>query len=86
MPAPLSLDTDPEIEARLIEAWRSMTPAEKAVRVAGLSHAARTMAYAGIRARFPDAPPHEQALRLAVVLLGPELAAQAYPDTATLDR
>lgn len=86
MPAPLTLDTDPGVEARLVEAWRTMTPAEKAQRVSGLSGAVWTMARAGIRARFPDASPREQFLRMAVILLGSELAARVYPDVATLDR
>jgi hypothetical protein len=43
------------------------------------------LAMAGIRQRHPDASPHEQRLRLALITLGPELARAAFPDAATLD-
>jgi hypothetical protein len=39
-PVPLSLDTPPDIEHRQIEAWRRMSPAEKAAIVSGLTRAA----------------------------------------------
>ena len=81
-PTPLSLDTPPDVERRQIEAWRSMSPAEKAATVTGLTRAAYAMTQAGVRARFPDASPRERFLRMAVIVLGPELACKAYPDAA----
>jgi hypothetical protein len=80
MAPPLSLDTSPEVEHRQIERWRDMSPAEKAALVTGLTRAAYEMALAGVRHRHPDASPHEQFLRLAVITLGPDLAARAYPE------
>lgn len=65
MRAPLSLDTSPEIEERLIEAWRRMTSEEKAAAVTGLTRAALQMAMAGIRDRYPNDPPELQRQRLA---------------------
>lgn len=81
-----SSDTSPEIERRQIEHWRAMTPAEKAAIVSGLTRASFEMARAGVRHRHPDASPREQFLRLAIVTLGPELAARAYPDVCELAR
>ena len=84
MPAPLSLDTSPDVERMQIDAQRRMTPAEKAALISGLTRAAHRMAAAGVRQRHPDASPREQFLRLAVVILGPALARQAYPDVDAL--
>jgi len=79
---PLTLDTSSEIERRQIDAWREMSPAEKAAMVTGLTRAAFAMTAAGVRQRYPDASPREQFLRVAVIVLGPELACKAYPDAA----
>jgi hypothetical protein len=82
MDAPLALDTSPDVERRQIEAWRRMTPAEKAALVTGLTQAAHALAWAGVRHRHPTASPREQFLRLAIVTLGSDLASAAYPDAA----
>jgi len=79
---PLSLDTSPEIECRQFDAWRRMSPAEKAAMVTGLTRAAFAMTAAGVRQRHPAASPRAQFLRVAVIVLGPELARLAYPDAA----
>ena len=62
-----------------------MTPAEKAAIVSGLTEAAYELARAGVRQRYPDASPREQFLRLAIVTLGLDLAAKAYPDIVALN-
>jgi hypothetical protein len=80
--APPSLDTSPEIDRRQIEAWRQMSAAEKAATVTGLTRAACALTEAGVRARYPDASPRERFLRMAIIVLGPELACKAYPDAA----
>lgn len=82
---PLADDTPLEIEARQIEGWRRMSPAEKAELVASLSRGVRELATAGIRARYPGASPREQFLRLAILTLGAELARRAYPEIDRLD-
>jgi hypothetical protein len=79
---PLSLDTSPDIERRQVEAWRQMSAADKAAMVTGLTRAAFAMTAAGVRQRHPDASPREHFLRVAVIVLGPELARLAYPDAA----
>ena len=80
--APLSLDTSPDFERRQIDAWRRMSAADKAATVTGLTRAAVAMTAAGVRQRYPSASPREQFLRVAVIVLGPELARLAYPDAA----
>jgi hypothetical protein len=84
-PVPLSLDTPPDIEHRQIEAWRRMSPAEKAAIVSGLTRAAYDLARAGVRARHPEAAPREHFLRLAIVTLGRDLARRAYPEIDAMD-
>ena len=79
----LALDTPQDVEERQIERWRTMSAADKAAIVSGLTRAAYALAMAGIRLRHPEASPREQFLRLALVTLGHDLARQAYPD---LDR
>jgi hypothetical protein len=83
-PAPLSLDTSPDIEDRQVESWRRMSAADKAATVTGLTQAACAMTWAGARYRHPGASPRELFLRVALIVLGPELACLAYPDAAGL--
>jgi hypothetical protein len=85
LPRPESVDTTADVEARQIEAWRRMTPAEKAALITGLTQAVYELARAGIRHRYPHASPREQFLRLAIVSLGPDLARKAYPEIAEMD-
>jgi hypothetical protein len=85
MAAPLSLDTSPDAQRLQIEAWRRMSPSEKAAVVTGLTRAVHRLAVAGVRQRYPHASPREQFLRLAIVLHGPELARSAYPEIDGLD-
>jgi hypothetical protein len=80
--ASLNLDTSPDIERRLVESWRQMSAAQKAAMVTGLTRAAYAMTSAGVRQRHPDASPREHFLRVAVIMLGPDLARLAYPDAA----
>jgi hypothetical protein len=62
-----------------------MSPAQKAAMVTGLTQAAFTLMWAGIRVRHPGASPREHFLRAAVIVLGPELTRAAYPDAAALE-
>jgi hypothetical protein len=82
MRTPLAADTPLDIEARQIDAWRRMSPAEKAAIVAASSRAAREMMLAGIRHRHPEADDREVLLRAAIIQFGPDLALAAYPDAA----
>jgi hypothetical protein len=78
-------DTSVAAEARQIEIWRSLSTVEIAQIVAGASRAIRTLALAGLRARFPAASEHELTVRLAVVTIGRELAQKVYPEVSTLE-
>jgi hypothetical protein len=78
---PISTDTSPEIERLQIEAWRQMSPAEKAALVSGLTRAAYDLALAGVRSRYPNASPRVQFLQLAIVTLGRDLARLADTET-----
>lgn len=78
----LSADTAADVERRQVEGWRRMSPAEKAAVVTGLTRAAFEMTSAGVRHRHPRASPREVFLRVAAVVLGPELARRAYPDAS----
>jgi len=76
----LANDTDVDIERRQVQAWRDMTPAQKADLITSLSRASRDLALAGVRDRYPSATPREHFLRLAILTLGSDLARQAYPE------
>jgi hypothetical protein len=84
-PVSLNLDTSPEIERLQIERWRQMSPAQKAAIVSGLTQAVCDLALAGIRIRHPDSSPRERFLRMAVIILGSDLARRVYPEIAATD-
>lgn len=62
-----------------------MSSEEKAAVISGLTKAVYEIAFAGVRHRHPQATPHEQFLRLAIVTLGWDLARKAYPDIDVMD-
>ena len=80
----LSRDSSPDVERMQIDLWRRMSALDKARAVDGLSRATQELALAGIRLRHPHASEQECRLRLAVLKLGPQLAARVYPEVAAL--
>jgi hypothetical protein len=82
---PLAADTDADVEQRQIEAFRSMTPAQKLQLTLQMSATVRQLAAAGVRQRYPRASAREQFLRLAQVTLGDDLARKVYPELESLD-
>lgn len=74
----LFTDTDPQTEAVWLDLLRQASPARKLAMVGELNAAVRTLALAGLRQRFPDANTAELQRRLADLLLGPDLAREAY--------
>lgn len=62
-----------------------MTAERKLAASLQMSRTVRDLALAGVRSRFPNASPREQTLRLAVVVLGAELALAAYPEVSSLE-
>jgi hypothetical protein len=76
--SPLFPDTRPEAEAVLLELLRQAPPWRKLHMVGQMNQTMRTLALSGLRQRNPQATAQELRRRLADMLLGPELAAQAY--------
>jgi hypothetical protein len=58
-------DTDPEIERRMIEGMRKMTPADKLQGIMALNALLETMTLALLRKQYPDATDEEYRMRLA---------------------
>ena len=83
---PLAEDTPLEIERLQIQIWRTMTPDRKAQIVAAMCAGVQEAAAEGIRRRHPEAGSREQFLRLAILRLGSDLAAEAFPDARGLSR
>ena len=81
----LARDTTFEAERIQVDAWRTMTPADKAALVGRATRAALDLALAGIKHRHPAASPRECFLRLATLTLGRTLACSVYPDASELD-
>lgn len=79
------MDSSRDAERQLVEQWRSMTAERKLSAALEMSQTVRDLAIAGVRARHPEAAPNELRLRLAIVMLGHELALAAYPEIASLD-
>ena len=82
--AVLSADTSVAVERLQIDAWRRMSPLDKARTVDALTRTAEALALAGIRRRHPGASERECFLRLATLKLGRETATRLYPDAAEL--
>ncbi|MBI2892314.1 MAG: hypothetical protein HYY06_02095 [Deltaproteobacteria bacterium] len=72
------MDTRPEVEQMLLEAYRGMSPSQKLRRVHELTRAARQLALARLREEHPQAGPRELALRLAALRFDPETMVRAF--------
>jgi hypothetical protein len=77
--AVLSDDTTADAERHQVGIWRSLSSVERARLIAGASRAARTLAFAGLRERYPQASDDELVARFAVMTLGASLARRVYP-------
>ena len=71
-------DTTPEVELVLIGLLRDASVARRLEMLDQMNRAAHELALMGLRARRPDATDAQLRRHLADLLLGPELAAQAY--------
>jgi hypothetical protein len=80
----LSRDTSADVERLQIEAWRRMSPLEKAGIMSQATNDALTLALSGIRQRHPGASARECFIRLAALQLGPTLVRQVYPDASQI--
>jgi len=75
---PYYSDTNPKMEELQIRLLRETPPWRKMQMLAGLNAAARKLALAGLRRRFPQSGEAELRRRLAGLLLGEELASKVY--------
>ena len=76
---PMALDTPPEIEERILEGYRRMTPREKFERILELNRSVEEMAAARIRKQYgPDLPERELRLRLAALRLDRETMIEVF--------
>lgn len=72
-------DTPPDIEERMLEGLRRMSPAEKFKRIVELNRAVETMAAARIRSQYgPDLTQRELRLRLASLRLPRETMIEVF--------
>jgi hypothetical protein len=71
-------DTHPAIEARAIEGYRKMSPAEKLRRVEALNETVLQLAAARIRQENPGLTERELRLRLAALWLPAETMRRAF--------
>ena len=74
----MNLDTTPEVDAMLFKMWRETPAWRKLALMESLNRSARQLALTGLRQRFPQASSTELRQRLAMLLLGKELATQVY--------
>jgi hypothetical protein len=79
-------DTHPKMEALQIQFWRQASPTRKMHVLAQLNASARTLALAGLRARYPQAGETELRRRLAGLLLGEEIAGKVYGELEHAER
>ena len=77
-------DTHPKMEALQIQLWRQASPTRKMNMLAQLNASAHLLALTGLRSQYPQANEAELRFKLAVLLLGDELARKVYgePDHA----
>ncbi|MFQ5418985.1 MAG: hypothetical protein ACE5FD_02735 [Anaerolineae bacterium] len=78
----MNWDTSPEAETVLFRLWREAPAWRKLEMMEGLNRAARQLALAGLRQRFPNASTQELRRRLAAITLGEELATRVYGPVA----
>lgn len=71
-------DTSPEVENLQIQLLRQASPWRKLEMLRQMNETARTLALSGLRQRHPQATPDKLRRRLADLLLGSEIAAEAY--------
>ena len=74
----MNADTAPEVETILFKMWRETPTWRKLELLEGLNRTARQLALAGLRQRHPNASEKELRHRLAILILGEELATQVY--------
>ena len=72
------MDTDPAVEAKLIELLRWRDPAEKMAMIKSMWSCQIKLAKAGLGRRYPEAGPDEMAKRLCALLHGRDIALRVF--------
>lgn len=80
----LSADTSRDIEDRQVEAWRRLSSVEVAAVLNSAWAAGSQLTWFSVKDRYPTAADDELRIRVAAVMLGPELAARIYPESGAL--
>ncbi len=80
-----SRDTSPEAERVLIELLRQAPPWKKFAMIDDTTRAVRELVLIGLKKRHPEDSPHELRRRLAGILLGEELAEEAFGPLPTAE-
>ena len=74
-----SPDTPPEVEQRLVEEYRRMSPEQRLMMAMEMNRAVQEVAAARIRAQYgPDIPDRELRLRLAALWIDRETMVRAF--------
>jgi hypothetical protein len=74
-----SPDTPPEVEQRLLEAYRRMSPLQRLMKAMEMSRAVQELAAARIKAQYgPDLSERELRLRLAALWIDRETMVRAF--------
>jgi len=74
----MTSDTHPQIEAMRLDLFRETPPWRKAHMLGQMYQTSKQLAMVGLRSRYPDASEAELRFRLAVLLLGVEIAESVY--------
>jgi hypothetical protein len=77
------VDTDPQAERVLISLLREAPEWRRLEIMCGMIETLRSLVFSGVRERYPNAGEEEIRRRAADILLGPELAEQAYGSLKT---
>ncbi len=77
-------DTTPDVDGRLVEAWRRMTTVQIAAHLNAAWQAAQQLTWFSLKERYPDASDDELRIRLAAERLGWDLATRIHPGAARL--
>ena len=77
--AVLSRDTTAQAEHTQVAIWREMSGPERARAINGACAAMRAFAFAGLRARHPEASERKLLALYVELTAGPDLARRAYP-------
>ena len=83
-PARLAADTSRDIEDRQIDAWRRMSSVDIARTLNAAWTTGSQLAWFGMKDRFPTASDHELRVRVAVLMMGRDVASRIYPDALAL--